>query len=123
MLKYLEGEEPCRVALNLRPHLFDMLDLLASRFEIILFSTAGDCTKPIVEYLDPDHKYFDLIIKSEDEINSVIDLNILLANRKLKNIAVVDSDPSNFCLNFINGVPIPPFKRHDKNDEMLKYLA
>ena len=80
----------------------------------------------ILNYIDPDKKYFDHRLYRDDCLKSsdgyyIKDLRII-SNRNLKNIVLVDNSPVSYILQMENAVPIVSFL-DCKVDENLKDLT
>lgn len=99
----------------LRPHARKMLKVLSMNFELGLFTSSSfSYMAAMVKLLDPELEYFDpnLLLnrnhlsKQVSSKQGIKDLYILLENRSMMNIIMVDnSEHANF-LNFENLIPI-----------------
>lgn len=114
-----------------RPYLISFLQNLQKYFEIILWSSSQtEFTKEIISILDPyPHEYFSYILdithcqKSKDESLHIKNLDILLKNRSLKDIIIVDSSMQNYTLHLTSGIYIPTYTfNKDQTDNTLSLL-
>ena len=80
----------------------------------------------IVNYLDPERKFFNYIVYRENCIvipgikHLIKDIRIF-RNRSLENMVLVDNSIFNFCFSPNNGIPALPFYK-DLNDNFLPKL-
>lgn len=110
--------------LYIRPYLTDFLEGIYKDNELIIFSNSENSyLKHIIKEIDPDKKYFDLIlnIKYCSKLDNSIIKNLNLLNRDLSTCIIIDNNNMNFILNLENGIPIIPFYG-DKNDIELLML-
>ncbi len=114
--------------MSFRPFLFEMLNDLSKNFELILF-TAGFklYADTIVKEIQRERTYFDHVISRESCTphpsgkNQLKDLLLLLDNRSIKELLIVDNKATSFAIHFTNGIPIPDYEG-DKSDQWLHHL-
>jgi CTD small phosphatase-like protein 2 len=99
---------------------------LRDKFQIIAFTASERVyADTVLDFIDPDNSIFDLRLYREHciatEYGHVKDLRII-ANRDLKDIALIDNSCLSFALNIDNGIPILPFF-DNKEDEELRHLT
>lgn len=112
---------------NVRPYTKEMLELVNQYYEVGIFTASQNhYADVILEYIDPEHKYFqhrfyrDSCIKASDSVY-VKDLRIF-KNVPMKNILLVDNAVYCFGLQLSNGIPVMPFKE-DKTDREFELLT
>ena len=110
------------IYISFRPYLFEMLTALKKNFELILFTAGFDIyAETIVRELQKEEKFFDYVITREyctphpKGRYQVKDLILLLENRSIKDIIIVDNRATSFAIHFTNGIPIRDYEG-DKND-------
>jgi Dullard-like phosphatase family protein len=120
-----DGEENS-VPIFIRPGLFEFLKNTYEMFEIIVF-TAGvkEYADAVLNYLDPDGKYFKYRFYRHNCISvgnrvCIKDLRMFI-NRKQEDIIIVDNSLYSFSNNLSNGVLINSFY-NDKEDRELNNL-
>ena len=108
--------------LRLRPFLIEFLDEVSLFYELILFTTSTEYfSKPIINAIEENKKYFDFVFYREYAIivgnDFVKDLTRI--GRPLDSTIIVDNMPQNFRLQKENGIHIKPFYAQDPNDNTL----
>ena len=108
--------------LRLRPFLIEFLDEISIYYELILFTTSTEYfSKPIINAIEENKKYFDFVFYREYAIivgnDFVKDLTRI--GRALDSTIIVDNMPQNFRLQKENGIHIKPFFAQDPNDNTL----
>ncbi|CAD8047513.1 unnamed protein product [Paramecium sonneborni] len=123
----LPNEGTVEARINIRPFCQQMLRLLSSKFELMLFTASYQYyADKVLELIDPEGTIFqyrfyrDSCIEVEDGL-FVKDLRII-GNRKLENILLVDNASYSYCYQLDNGVPIIPFY-DNKYDKELIFLT
>ena len=119
------------LGINIRPHLKSSLDLIKNDYHIIIYSSNHQIyVDKILDYLDPNHEYFNYRLYQNHcykfSINNKVyftkDLNIFKGVCDLKDIVVVDCSVLGFGFFLDNGIPIIPFY-DSKEDVELKLLS
>ena len=117
--------------INVRPHLKSSLDLIKKDYNIIIYSSSKkDYVDKILNFLDPEHNYFNYRLYREHCYKFIIDnkiyftknLNIFRNIYDLKDIIIVDCSVLGFGFFLDNGIPIIPFF-DSKEDVELKILS
>ena len=126
-----EENDISNLGINIRPHLKSSLDLIKNDYHIIIYSSNHRIyVDKILDYLDPNHEYFNYRLYQNNcykfSINNKIyftkDLNIFKGVCDLKDIVVVDCSVLGFGFFLDNGIPIIPFY-DSKEDVELKLLS
>jgi Dullard-like phosphatase family protein len=128
---FISDNEEISVPVLIRPGLFEFIKNISEHFEIIVF-TAGvkDYADAVLNYLDPDDRYFKHRFYRHDCINIanrvfIKDLRIFV-NRREEDIIIVDNSLYSFSNQISNGVLINSFY-NDKDDRelfnLLNYLC
>ena len=108
--------------LRLRPFLLEFLEEISSYYELILFTTSTEYfSKPIINAIEENKKYFDFIFYREYAIIVGNDFvkDLTRVGRALDSTIIVDNMPQNFRLQKENGIHIKPFYAQDPNDNTL----
>lgn len=100
-----------------------ILKQLAKKFELILYTSGeNDYAKAALNAIEKDYKYFqhklskDQCMEIPDLEFHTKDLRILLSNRDIKDIIVVENQVCNFMLQITNVIPIKDF-HGDRSDQ------
>ena len=121
------GTEVVDAGLTIRPFARNCLERLSKSYELVIFTASHSCYANIVlNLLDPDNKYITARLFREHCVKTsegifVKDLRVF-ANRKFKNLILVDNAFYSFGYQMYNGIPILPFYE-DKRDRELLELA
>jgi Dullard-like phosphatase family protein len=112
--------------LRLRPFLIEFLEEISHYYELILFTTSTEYfSKPIINAIEENKKYFDFVFYREYAIivgnDFVKDLTRI--GRSLDSTIIIDNMPQNFRLQKENGINIKAFWGEDTNDTALKELG
>ena len=113
-----------QVYVKFRPYLFETLMTLKEHYELILFTAASEQYADIVLQTFDGQEFFDHILSRKQCIFIfeygvyVKDLSILLHNRSLKDIIIVDNKIESYSSNLENGIPITSYYGQE-DDEML----
>ncbi len=109
-----------------------MLSELKQDFELILFSSNIEkYTHKVAEALQDKDVYFDhivykdLLYYNKEMDYHIMDLNILLGQRDIKDIIVVSNTCGRFLMHLSNGVPVKEYHGNKKDLSLLtltKYL-
>ena len=114
------------ISVRLRPYLSDALEKLSQFYEMVVF-TAGqqDYADNILDYIDPEKKYFQRRLYRQDCIKCdqfyIKDLDIILDREKTE-IIIVDNSIVSFAFDLENGVPINSFMGTEEDDKELLFL-
>jgi Dullard-like phosphatase family protein len=108
--------------LRLRPFLIEFLDEISIYYELILFTTSTEYfSKPIINAIEENKKYFDFVFYREYAIivgnDFVKDLTRI--GRALDSTIIVDNFPQHFKLQKENGINIKSFWAQNPNDRAL----
>ena len=114
------------IPLILRPNLFDFLNYVYDKFELIIFTASHkNYADKIIDYIEKDKRYFSLRLYRQHCIFIkpgiyIKDLRIF-KNRDLKNIILIDNSIFSFSNQLSNGILITSFY-NDKEDDFLLSL-
>lgn len=124
---YYEEEESTIIKFNIRPYLKEFLEFASENFNIILF-TAGiqSYADPIIEFLDPHNKYFNLRVYRESCLEYckffIKDLNIF-TTFGTKDMILVDNCIFSFAKNLRNGILVTSFYDNKDDSELLDVMT
>ena len=127
----LSNEINNTIEINIRPHLKSSLDLIKNDYNIVIYSSSNKVyVDKILDFLDPNHSYFNYRLYQEyfskfkinDKICFTKNLNIFKNISGLKDIIIVDCSVLGFGFFLENGIPIIPFY-DSKEDVELKILS
>ncbi len=115
-----------------RPKLAKFLKALQDDFELVVFTAAGEQYAHVVlstlvtEKIDYKTSFSYILSRNQCTYISqnnlyLKDLNLLLGNRSLKDIVLIDNKVQSYSAQMENGIPIADFVG-DPNDRMLKPL-
>ena len=117
-----EGEEEKNIPipLILRPKLFDFLNYVKEKYELIIFTASQkNYADRIIDYIEKDQKYFSLRLYREHCIFIKPGLYIkdlrIFKNRDLKNIILIDNSIFSFAHQLNNGILVTSFY-NDEDD-------
>jgi Dullard-like phosphatase family protein len=122
----VEGEagRETGISTKLRPHAKEMLQRLAVKYEIVVF-TAGEqqYASNTVKLLDPEGRLVKRVLARENCIpmpglGYMKDLRIL-ADRDLKEMLIVDNSVLSFAFQLANGIPILAYDGETEDEELL----
>ena len=127
----LENETNNTLGINIRPHLKQSLDLIKKDYNIVIYSSGSkNYVDAILDFIDPEHNYFNLRLYREhcnkfiinEKIYFTKNLNIFKNICPLKDIVMVDCSVIGFGFFLENGIPIIPYY-DSKEDVELKLLS
>ena len=127
----LPNEMNKTIGINVRPHLKSSLDLIKNDYNIVIYSSSDKFyVDKILDFLDPEHKFFNYRLYKEhcykfninDKIYYTKNLNIFKNICSLKDIIIVDCSVLGFGFFLDNGIPIIPFY-DSKEDVELRLLS
>ena len=117
-----EGEEEKNIPipLILRPKLFDFLNYVKEKYELIIFTASQkNYADKIIDYIEKDQKYFSLRLYREHCIFIKPGLYIkdlrIFKNRDLKNIVLIENSIFSFAHQLNNGILVTSFY-NDEDD-------
>ena len=119
-------EKNIPIPLILRPNLFEFLNNVYEKYELIIFTASNkNYADKIIDYIEKDKKYFSLRLYREHCIFIkpgiyIKDLRIF-NNRNLKNVILIDNSIFSFANQLNNGILITSFY-NDKCDSFLLSL-
>lgn len=115
-------DEQCNGILKLRPGLYQFLDELKSKYEMVLF-TAGtqEYADPILDILEKNHHFFDKRLYRQHAviIDNIFVKDLSKLGRDLSNVIIVDNIFQNFKLQKENGILIKSFYGEEERDTAL----
>eukprot|EP00350_Pseudokeronopsis_sp_OXSARD2_P003994 CAMPEP_0170560130 /NCGR_PEP_ID=MMETSP0211-20121228/47172_1 /TAXON_ID=311385 /ORGANISM="Pseudokeronopsis sp., Strain OXSARD2" /LENGTH=159 /DNA_ID=CAMNT_0010873971 /DNA_START=698 /DNA_END=1177 /DNA_ORIENTATION=- len=129
MLPVVKGNSEVLIYAKKRPFMKQFLRELRNSFELILFTSGSRAYANAIlrEVIEENENFFDYVISREhclvDRRNgfTVKDLNLLMFNRKLKDIIIVDNCSRCYMKHLENGIPIPAYNG-EENDKFLLLL-
>ncbi len=119
------------LGINIRPHLIESLNLIKNNYNIVIYSSGSkNYVDAILDFIDPDHIYFNFRLYREhcnkfiinNKIYFTKNLNIFKNICSLKDIVMVDCSVIGFGFFLENGIPIIPYY-DSKEDVELKLLS
>ncbi len=114
--------------MKLRPFLEEFLEDMASRFELVLYTSANKgYADIIVDFIERKRKYFAHKLYTQQclqnpGVYTYKYLELLCTNRSIKNVVLVDNSVRNFALSIRNGIPIKEYMGEEADAELV-YLA
>ena len=123
----LSNEINNTLGINIRPNLKSSLDLIKEYYNIVIYSSSNRAyVDKILEFLDPEHIYFNYRLYQEhcykftinDKIYFTKNLNIFKNIANLKDIIIVDCSVLGFGFFLENGIPIIPFYDYKEDVEL-----
>lgn len=122
------GGETLDCGVSFRPFAAQFLRFMSNVYEIVIFTASHSCyANSILNLLDPHNKYItfrmfrESCLETEENI-FVKDLRIF-ANRKLKNLVLVDNACYSYAGQIQNGIPIVPYFEGKADRELLELAA
>lgn len=125
-----KGGDVVEAGLVIRPYAVECLQKLSKVFEIVIFTASHSCYANIVlNLLDPENKYITFRLFREHCFKTkegifIKDLRVF-ANRKMKDLIIIDNAFYSFGFQLFNGIPILPFyedKMDNELEDLLEFL-
>ena len=113
---------------KLRPHLHEFLSDMSRRYELVVYTAAeASYANQLLDFVEQDRKYFAHRLYHTQCLyyqNQYLfkPLELLCANRDIKDLIIVDNNVGNYALSIRNGISITSF-RGDPDDQELIYLG
>jgi Dullard-like phosphatase family protein len=123
IVTFIHNEEEVQVPIILRPGLFKFLESISENFEVFIFTASKkEYADAILNYLDPENKFFKQRFYRENCINVnnrvfIKDLRIF-NNRKIENIVILDNSLYSFTNQLSNGILINSFYNDQEDSEL-----
>ena len=114
----LPNKKEILIGINIRPYWKECLDKIKNIYNIIIFTASHRAySDAVLNYLDPDNKYFkyrlyrdSCVQYKSDNINFYVkDLDIFKDKFNLKDIIIIDNSILSFAYHLNNGIPVVPF--------------
>ena len=108
-----------------RPYVDIFLSIVCDIFEVVIFTASmQEYANPILDEIDAEKKikyrlYRDHCIKI-DKDKYIKNLNLL--GRDLKNVIIIDNNPTSYTLNVSNGLPISSWESCQSDNELIKLI-
>ena len=123
----LPSKKETTIAINIRPHLKELLDKIKDVYNIVIFTAShSSYSDAVLNYLDPEDKYFHYRLyrdscvqyKTNDINFYVKDLDIFKDFYDLKDIIIIDNSILSFAYHLNNGIPVVPFYDSKQDSEL-----
>lgn len=117
------GGDIVEAGLVIRPYAVEALRELSKYFEIVIFTASHACYANIVlNLLDPENKYITFRLFREHCFKTkegifIKDLRVF-ANRKMKDLIIIDNAFYSYGFQLFNGIPILPFYSNKMDNEL-----
>ena len=114
----LPGGKQITIGINIRPHWEQALNIIKDKYHIIAYTASHESyADSVLNFLDPDKKYFEYRLYRSHCVLCVIDemkfyvkdLGILEDCCNLKDVVLIDNSVLSFAYHLDNGIPISPF--------------
>ena len=108
-----------------RPYVDIFLSIVCDIFEVVIFTASmQEYANPILDEIDAEKKikyrlFRDHCIKVEKD-KYIKNLNLL--GRDLKNVIIIDNNPTSYILNVSNGLPISSWESCQSDNELIKLI-
>ena len=122
----LPTKKTIKVGINIRPFLYESLDILKEHYNLILYTASHQSyTDGVLKIIDPEKKYFKYRlfrnnctqIKEKNSTYYIKNLDIL-KNFDLKDLIIIDNSVLSFAYHLDNGVPILPYYKGNEDNEL-----
>ena len=123
----MPSKKETTIAINIRPHLKELLDKIKDVYNIVIFTAShSSYSDAVLNYLDPEDKYFHYRLyrdscvqyKTNDINFYVKDLDIFKDFYDLKDIIIIDNSILSFAYHLNNGIPVVPFYDSKQDSEL-----
>ena len=123
----LPSKKKVMIGINIRPHWKEALDIIKETYNIITYTAShSSYADAVLDYLDPDKKYFNYRLYRnnciETELNNkklyIKNLDIL-KQYDLKNLVIIDNSVLSFAYHLDNGIPIVPYYESENDNELI----
>ena len=107
-----------------RPHVEEFLEKMSKRFELVIFTASiSKYANPLLNIIDKmGFVPFRLFREHCTLINTTFVKDLSLLGRELKDIIILDNNPTAYSLNHYNGFPIKSWFDDKNDDELLKII-
>ena len=105
-----------------RPHVEEFLEKMSKRYELVIFTASiSKYANPLLNIIDKmGFVPFRLFREHCTLINTTFVKDLSLLGRDLKDIIILDNNPTAYSLNHYNGFPIKSWFEDKNDDELLK---
>ena len=123
--KALDDDKHYLIHVLKRPYVDIFLSIVCDIFEVVIFTASmQEYANPIMDEIDAEKKikyrlYRDHCIKI-DKDKYIKNLNLL--GRDLKNVIIIDNNPTSYILNVSNGLPISSWESCQSDNELIKLI-
>ena len=107
-----------------RPHVEEFLEKMSKRYELVIFTASiSKYANPLLNIIDKmGFVPFRLFREHCTLINTTFVKDLNLLGRQLKDIIILDNNPTAYSLNHYNGFPIKSWFDDKNDDELLKII-
>lgn len=117
----------CVIGLRLRPFLFDFLEQLYRKFELVIYTASGETyAKKIRKIIDPEDKYFAGLLHRQNCVyfkSTYLKSTKAISNRDSKDIFIIENALYAFPFDHPNKILLTPFTDDNTDCELLKVLV
>ena len=110
------------VHVMVRPHVEEFLERMSKRYELVIFTASiSKYANPLLNVIDKTGNIpFRLFREHCTLINTAFIKDLSLLGRELKDIIILDNNPTAYALNHYNGFPIKSWFDDKKDNELIK---
>ena len=110
------------VHVMVRPHVEEFLERMSKRYELVIFTASiSKYANPLLNVIDKTGNIpFRLFREHCTLINTAFIKDLSLLGRELKDIVILDNNPTAYALNHYNGFPIKSWFDDKKDNELIK---
>ncbi|EPY26805.1 nuclear lim interactor-interacting factor-like protein [Strigomonas culicis] len=112
-----------RVYVKFRPYLLEFLDLVCTRFEVVIFTASvSSYCNCVMDIIDPRGKLGSLRLFREHctKRNGSYIKDLFLLGRELSKIVIIDNSPTAYLFQQRNAIPIKTWTGDENDTELLK---